>query len=107
MTLGGKFQISPYFRYFNTFPPYFDKIILSPTFKNAPLFSANLRVFLHTLCVFRPPYFYHHSFIHHTMHVLDAPAILCERASAYGNSFRTMRNCSKLSSSDLETETTC
>jgi len=29
-------------------------------------------VFLHTLRVF-PPYFYHDAFMHHTMHVLDAP----------------------------------
>jgi len=32
-------------------------------------------VFLHILCVFRfPPYFDHDAFMHHTMHILDAPA---------------------------------
>jgi len=31
-------------------------------------------VFLHILRVFRfPPYFYHDAFMHHPMHVLDAP----------------------------------
>jgi len=30
-------------------------------------------VFLHALCVFRFPYFDHDAFMHHTMHVLDAP----------------------------------
>ena len=29
--------------------------------------------FLHTFCVFFPPYFDHDAFMHHPMHVLDAP----------------------------------
>jgi len=33
-------------------------------------------VFLYTLLVFRfPPYIYHNAFMHHTMHVLDAPGL--------------------------------
>jgi len=34
---------------------------------------------LHTLCVFRFPYFDHDAFMHHTMHVLDAPGLKHER----------------------------
>jgi len=34
-------------------------------------------MFLHTLRVFRfHPYFYHDAFMHHTMHVLNAPPLL-------------------------------
>jgi len=31
--------------------------------------------FLHTLCVFRSPYFKHNAFMHHTMHVLQTPLL--------------------------------
>ena len=75
LVINHKFRISlPIFAISIHFPSYFDKIILShPTFINFPLFSANLRVF-YILCVFRfTPYFYHDAFMHHTMHVLDAP----------------------------------
>ena len=46
--------------YFSKFPPVFQKF----------------NTFLHTLRVF-PPYFDHDAFMHHPMHVLDAPAIEC------------------------------
>ena len=72
LVINHKFRISPYFRYFNTFPPISIFFTFPLLFKISPLFSANLRVF-YTLCVFFVyPYFYHDVFMHHT---LDAPAV--------------------------------
>ena len=71
-----KFEISPLFTLLQYISAYFGKDIISPLLSQiSPLISSNLRVFLHTFCVFRfPPYFDHDAFMHHTMHVLDAPA---------------------------------
>ena len=44
----------------------------SPTFPNSPLFQANSPAF-YILYVYFPPYFDHDAFMHHPMHVLDAP----------------------------------
>ena len=41
----------------------------------SPLFSANLRVFYIFYVFFVSPYFYHDAFMHHTMHVLEAPVV--------------------------------
>src|SRR6218665_1400346 len=58
--------ISPLFRK-NYYFPYFYKFTPTPFFQKC-------RCSLHTLCVFRfPPNFDHDAFMHHTMHVLDAP----------------------------------
>ena len=58
---------------FPNFPPISTKLFFPPTFKNSPLFSENLRA-IYILCVFFvSPYFCHDAFMHHTMHVLDAP----------------------------------
>ena len=70
-----KFEISPYFPTFNTFPPISQISSFPLFFQISPLISYNLRAFLHTLCVFGfPLYFDHDAFMHHTMHVLDTPA---------------------------------
>ena len=54
--------------------PLFRENYYSPTFKNLPPVLGKFTCFLHALCVFRfPPYFDHDAFIHHPMHVLDAP----------------------------------
>src|SRR6218665_339327 len=50
-------QILKFPLFFNTYPPYFDKIILPPTFKNFSLFSANLRIFYILYVFFVPPTF--------------------------------------------------
>src|SRR6218665_1950530 len=49
------FDFTPYFRCFSTFPPYFEKIIVFPTFQNFPLISSNLRVFTCIMCFLFPP----------------------------------------------------
>jgi len=68
-----KFRISPYFRYFRTFPPCFAKIILSPLLLQIfPPVLGKFTCFLHALRVYSP-YFDHDAFMHHPMHVLDAP----------------------------------
>src|SRR6218665_1648604 len=44
----------------------------------SPLFYTNSPAF-YILCVYFPPYFDHDAFMHHPMHVLDAPA--CDDSS--------------------------
>src|SRR6218665_2318962 len=53
LVINHKFRISPYFRYLDTFPHYFEKIILSPYFYKFPSVFGKFTCFLHTLCVFR------------------------------------------------------
>ena len=71
--------ISPCFR----FAPYFREIFqtLWRIFKISPfpeirhtLFSKIHLLFTYFLCISFPPYFDHDGFMHHPMHVLDAPA---------------------------------
>ena len=57
------------------FPPYFEKkILFPPYFFKFPSDFVKFTCFLHTLWVFVSPQFDHDAFLHHTMHVLDAPA---------------------------------
>src|SRR6218665_719947 len=56
--------ISPLFRE-NYFPPYFDKF--------PPCFTQIHLLFTYFTCISLPPYFYHDAFMHHPMHLLDAP----------------------------------
>ena len=73
LVIDHKFRISTYFPCFNnTFPPCFAKIILSPYFyKFSPYFRQIHLLFTYFTCI--PPYFDHDTFMHHPMHVLDAP----------------------------------
>src|SRR6218665_25601 len=58
------------------FPLCFKKIILSPYFYKFPLCFTQIHLlFTYFTCIF-PPYFYHDAFMHHPMHVLDAPGVL-------------------------------
>jgi len=62
------FSIFPISLHFPLFRP---TLLFPPTFTNfLPVFFNGI---LHTLCVFRFPYFDHDAFMHNTMHVLDAP----------------------------------
>jgi len=54
---------------------------------NFPSVLHKFTCFLHTLRVFRSPYFYHDAFMHHPMQVLDAPG--CGSASSNGLCERT------------------
>src|SRR6218665_2477190 len=62
------------FSLFHCFSPYFAKNIVSRILENVPLFSLNLRFFYLLHMYFVSPYFDHDAFMHHTMHVLHAPA---------------------------------
>jgi len=55
LVIAYKFLISPYFRYFNIFPPISRKLLFPPTFENSPFFRK-IYVFLHR------PYFMCFSF---------------------------------------------
>src|SRR6218665_1364282 len=66
------FAFPPIFHVLVHFPPDSRKFIISPlTFQNSP-FSKNSTAF-YILYVYFPPYFDHDAFMHHPMHVLDAP----------------------------------
>src|SRR6218665_2738529 len=55
--------------------PYFGKFIISPPiFPTFSLISSNLHVFCMLYVILPSPYFDHDAFMHHTMHILDAPA---------------------------------
>ena len=74
LVIDHKFRISPLFRCFSTFPlpPVSRKLFFPPTFTNFPPCLGKFTCILHNLRVFSP-YFDHDVFMHHTMHVLDAP----------------------------------
>src|SRR6218665_126411 len=60
---------------FSTFPPVSRKLLFPPYFqKFSPLFSKNSPAFYILFVYFVSPYFDHDAFMHHPMHVLDAPA---------------------------------
>src|SRR6218665_1706097 len=63
-----------YFRCFSTFSPLFrEHFSFPPTFTNfPPCFRQIHLLFTYFTCIF-PPYFDHDAFMHHPMHVLDAP----------------------------------
>ena len=63
LVIDSKFRTSPYFRCFNTFSPYFEKISISPYFFKFPSDFVEFTCFLHTLCVFRFPQFHHDALI--------------------------------------------
>jgi len=74
LVIDQNFQISPLF---SLFPPCFAKIFLSPYFsKFPPCFRQIHLLFTYFTCIFSP-YFDHDAFMHHPMHVLDAPAAAC------------------------------
>src|SRR6218665_3388901 len=66
-------KFPPYLACFSTFPPDWQKFLFPPTFTNFPPVFGKFTSFLHTFCVYFPPYFDHDAFMHHPMHVLDAP----------------------------------
>src|SRR6218665_4230335 len=75
LVIDHKFWIPPYFPSFSTFLPLIAKnSYFPPTFTNFPPVFGKFTSFLHTFCVF-PPYFDHDAFMHHPMHVLDAPGL--------------------------------
>ena len=70
-----RIQNFPLFSLFQYISPNFGIIIISPLLLQIfPSDFVKSMCFLHTFCVFRfPPQFDHDAFMHHTMHVLDAP----------------------------------
>src|SRR6218665_1443822 len=56
------------------FPPFRENYSFPPTFTNFPPILGKFTCILHTLRVYFSPYFDHDAFMHHPMHVLDAPA---------------------------------
>src|SRR6218665_220174 len=67
-------QISNFPLCFGTFPPVSQKLLFPPYFQNFPLCFRKIHLlFTCFLCISFPPYFYHNAFLHHPMHVLDAP----------------------------------
>jgi len=78
LVIDSKFLISLYFRSFSTFPPIWGKLLFPPTFSNfspAPWFRK-IYVFYIPYAFFVSPYFDHDAFMHHAMHVLDAPVYI-------------------------------
>jgi len=66
------------------FPPIFpvspvSRKLLFPHFEKYPLFSKNSPSFYILYVYFVPPYFDHDEFMHHQMHVLDAPGRIDEQ----------------------------
>src|SRR6218665_893367 len=83
LVINHKFRISSYFRSFSTFPPVSRKLFFPPYFYNFPPVLGKFTCFLHTLRVFRSPYFDHDAFMHHPMHVLDAPGNMSTMAGQH------------------------
>ena len=84
LVIDHKFRISPLFSNFSFifsasvhFPLFREHYYFPPTSSNfSPLFQK-FTCILHALsCISFPPYFDHDAFMHHTMHVLDAPSCL-------------------------------
>src|SRR6218665_3320920 len=74
LVIDHKFLIPPYFACFSTFPPDWRKLLFPPYFhKCPPCFLKIHLLFTYFPCIFHP-YFDHDAFMHHPMHVLDAPA---------------------------------
>jgi len=104
LVVDSNFWISPYFRCFSTFPPYFGKIFISPHFFKFPLWFRQIYVyFFYLLYVFfvSPSLTMMHLW-HHTMHVhvLDA--------SAYepGHILSRIYNCTKPGNRPIDNATT-
>jgi len=74
--------------------------------RNPPPDFVKFTCFLHALRVFHSPYFYHDAFIHHTIHILDAPrAPVVHSLSIYSNEFAYIIKVVFCISSVLETAT--
>jgi len=73
LVVDSKFRIPSYFRCFHTFPPISEKMLFSPYFFKFPSDFAKFTCFYIHSAFFVSPYFDHDAFMHHTMHVLDAP----------------------------------
>src|SRR6218665_3622961 len=55
-------------------PPVSRKLLFTPTLKNFPLYFRKIHLlFTCFMCISFPPYFDHDAFMHHPMHILDAP----------------------------------
>ena len=65
---------SPIFAVSIHFPPISRKLLFHPTFHNFTPCFPKIYGFLNTLCFSFPPSLTMMHFMHHTMHVLDAPA---------------------------------
>ena len=70
MTTSFEFPVFSLFHYIS--PLFRKKILFSTYFYKIPSVFGKFTCFLHTLCVFRSPYFDHDAFMHHTTHVLEA-----------------------------------
>ena len=80
------FTISENFTEIHTFP-LFQKKFFPPSFNNFSLFSIDLCDFYLIYVFFLPPCFDHDAFMHHTIHILDAPANTQNR-------WKTLQKCS-------------
>src|SRR6218665_1618663 len=69
-------NFSPIFAVSVHFPLSFTKITFSPTLKYFPPDFIKFTCFLHALCFSLPPCFDPDAFMHHIMHVLDAPGFM-------------------------------
>jgi len=63
-------------KFLMTFPPISENLFFPPTFPKFPSYFLQYTCFLHTFCVFRFPLLEHVAFMHHAMHVLEAPGLL-------------------------------
>ena len=67
-------EFSPIFPVSVHFPPVSRKLLFSPYFgKFPPCFRKIHLLFTYFMCILFLPYFDHDAFMHHPMHVLDAP----------------------------------
>jgi len=68
------FEFPPVFSVLVHFPLFRENYYFPPTFKNfSPMFSTNSPAFYMLSVYLVPSYFDHDAFMHHPMHVLDAP----------------------------------
>ena len=76
LVIDHKFRISPIFSLFQYIFPLFRKNFYFPLlWQIFPLCFTQIHLlFAYFTCISFPPYFYHDAFMHHPMHVLDAPA---------------------------------
>ena len=84
LVIDHKFRISPLFSLFQYISPLFrEHVSFPPTFPNFPPLLGKFTCFLILYVYFFPPYFDHDAFMHHPMHVLDAPVCNCVRTMSY------------------------
>src|SRR6218665_1837464 len=80
LVIDHKFRISPLFSLFQYISPSVSrKLFISYFYKFPPLVSPNSPAFYILYVYFVPPYFDHDAFMHHPMHVLDAPGCVYKR----------------------------